>query len=58
MSTAPKLIKFKINETYFVKNHEIPLNYFNEFKTQRPWKQPLPCTYEDCISYLGEPDAA
>ena len=30
MSVAPKLINCKINATCFVKNHEIPLNYFKE----------------------------
>ena len=35
MSAAPKLINCKINATYFVKNHEILLNYFNELETQR-----------------------
>ena len=38
MSAAPKLINCKINTMYFVKNHEIFLNYFNELETQTPWK--------------------
>ena len=38
MSAAPKPINSKINATYFVKNHEIILNYFNELETQTPWK--------------------
>ena len=36
MSAAPKLINCKINATYFVKNHEILLNYFNDLETQTP----------------------
>ena len=32
-SATPKLINCKINATYFVKNHEILLNYFNELET-------------------------
>ena len=38
MSVAIKLINFKINATYFVKNHEILLKYFNELKAQTLWK--------------------
>ena len=36
MSAAPKLINC---HTYFVKNHEILLNYFNELETETPWKR-------------------
>ena len=54
MSVAPKWINFKINTTYFVKNHEILLNYFKEVEKQAPWKHVFPCTCENCISYLGE----
>ena len=36
MSAAPKLINCKINAIYFVKNHEILLNYFNEPETKTP----------------------
>ena len=57
MSAAPKLINCKINATYFVKNHEILLNYFNELETQTPWKHEFSCMCEDCISYFGEPAA-
>ena len=58
MSAAPKLINCKINATYFVKNHEILLNYFNDLETQTPWKYAFSCMCEDCISYFGEPAAA
>ena len=33
MSVAPKLVNCQINATYFVKNHEILLNYFKEPET-------------------------
>ena len=46
----------KINATYFVKNHEIFLNYFNELETQISWKHAFSYTCEGCISYFGEPD--
>ena len=36
MNVAPKLVNCKINATYFVKNHEILLNYFKEPETQTP----------------------
>ena len=36
ISAAPKLINCKINATYFVKNREILLNYFNELQIQTP----------------------
>ena len=34
MSAAPKLLNYKINATYFVKNHDILLNYFNELENR------------------------
>ena len=34
MSIAPKLITCWVNMTYFVKNHEILLNYFEENEEQ------------------------
>ena len=58
MSAATKLINCKINATFFVKSHEILLNYFNELETQAPWEHAFSCMCEDCISYFGEPDAA
>ena len=54
MSVAPKLINCKINSTYFIKNHEILLNYFKESKSQTPSKHVFPSTCEDCISSFGE----
>ena len=58
MSVAPKLMNCRVNTTYFVKNYEIFLKYFNEFETQTPWKHVFSCTCEDCISYFGEPATA
>ena len=57
MSAAPKLINCKINATYFVNNHEILLNCFNELETQTPWKHAFCCMCEDCILYFGASDA-
>ena len=33
---APKLMNCRVNMTYFVKNHEILLNYFDENEEQIP----------------------
>ena len=54
MSAAPTLINCAINATYFVKNHGILLNYFNDPETQTPWKHAFSCACEDCVSYFGE----
>ena len=54
MGVAPKLTNYKINATYFVKNHEILLNYLNEPETQTPLKHVFICTCEDSILYFGE----
>ena len=58
MSVAPKLINCRVNTTYFAKNYEILLKYFNESEIQTPWKHLFSCTCEDCISYFGEPATA
>ena len=58
MSAASKLINCKIKATYFVKNHEILLNHFNQLETQTPWKHAFSCTCEDFISYYREPATA
>ena len=57
MSAAPKLINCKINATYFVKNHKIFLNYFNDSETQTPSKHAGVFLCEDCILYFREPAA-
>ena len=36
MRLAPKLLNFRVNMTYFVKNHEILFSYFEESKEQIP----------------------
>ena len=38
MSIAPKIMNCRVNITYFVKNHEILLNYIEENEEQIPWK--------------------
>ena len=59
MRVAPKSMNSRVNRTYFFKNYEILFKYFDEMKTQTPWKHAFSCTYEDCISYyLGEPATA
>ena len=45
MSVAPKLMNCRVNMTYFVKSHEILLNYFEENEEQIPWKHEFSCTY-------------
>ena len=34
MGVAPKLMNCRVNMTYFVKNHEILINYFEENEEQ------------------------
>ena len=53
MSVGSKLINCMVNVTYFFKNHEILLKYFDEAQT--PWKHEFFCTCEDCISYFPAP---
>ena len=55
MSAAPKLM---IGKTYFVKNHEILWNYFNDLEKHTPWKHAFSCVCEDCISYFAQPATA
>ena len=35
MRTAPKFIDCRVNMTYFIKNHETLINYFQENKENR-----------------------
>ena len=44
MSVAPELMNCRVNTTYFVKNHEILLNYFEENEEQIPRKHEFYCT--------------
>ena len=34
MRSAPKLMNCRVNMTYFIKNHEILMNYFEENEEQ------------------------
>ena len=56
MSVALKLKNCKINARYFVKNHEILLNYFKEPETQRTWNTcflvRVKIVFHTCITYL------
>ena len=54
MSVAPKLLKCRVNMTYFVKNYEILIGDFEENEEQIPWKHNIYCTCEACISYFSE----
>ena len=44
MWVAPKLVNCRVNITYFLKNHEILFNYFEENEGQIPWKDEFLCT--------------
>ena len=50
MDVAPKLMNCRVNVKYFLKNHEIIFKYFADEEIQTPWKHPVFCTCEDCIS--------
>ena len=52
MNVAPKLLNCRVNMTYFVKNHDILFNYFEENEEQIPWKHEFYCICENCISYF------
>ena len=54
MNAAPKLLNCWVNMTYFIKNYEILLGYFEENGVQIPWKHNIYCTCEACISYFSE----
>ena len=53
MIIAPKLFNCRVNMTYFVKNHDILLNYFQEIE-QTPWKHSVNCVCQTCNSYFTE----
>ena len=50
VSVAPTLLNYRVNMTYFVKNHKILFSYFEENKEQIHWKHKFYCTCEDCNS--------
>ena len=54
MSVAPKLVNCRVNVTIFLKKYEILFKHFNK-EIQAPWKHPVFCTCEDCISYFPVP---
>ena len=54
MSVAPKLLKCRVNMTYFIKKYENLLGYFEENEEQLPWKPNIYCACEACISYFSE----
>ena len=53
MRIAPKLMNSRVNMTYFVKNHDILMNYFEENEEQ-PWIYNVSCDCEACNSYFTE----
>ena len=55
MGITPKLWNCRVNMTYFVKNHKILFNYFEENEEQIPWKHNVCCNCETCNSYFKEP---
>ena len=54
MIIAPTLFNCRVNMTYFVKNHDIVLNYFQEIEEQAPWKHSANCVCQTCNSYFTE----
>ena len=55
ISAAPKLMNCRVNVTFFLKNHEILFKHFADEEIQTPWKHPVFCACEDCISYFPAP---
>ena len=53
MIIATKLFNCRVNMTYFVKNHDILLNYFQEIE-QIPWKHSVNCVFQTCNSYFTD----
>ena len=54
MIIAPMLFNCRVNMTYFVKNHDILLNYFQEIKEQTLWKHSANYVCQTCNSYFTE----
>ena len=54
MKIAPKLMNYRANMTYFILNHDILFNYFNEENEEQPWKRSVPCNCDVCNSYFTE----
>ena len=53
MIIAPKLFSCWVNMTYFVKNHDILLNSFQEIE-QTLWKYRVNCVYQTCNSHFTD----
>ena len=51
MCVASKLLGCRVNMTYFIKNYESLMTYF-ENKGQISWKHPLECKRSGCNSYF------
>ena len=54
MIIAPKLFNCRVNMTYFIKNHDILINYFQEIEEHTPWKHSVNCVCQTCNSYFTE----
>ena len=54
MRIAPKLMNCRVNMTYFVLNHDILFDYFNEENEEQSWKHSISCECEGCNSYFTE----
>ena len=54
MRIVPKLMTCRVNMTYFVLNHDILFNYFNEENEEQSWKHSASCDCEGCNSYSTE----
>ena len=54
MRIAPKLMNCRANMTYFVLNHDILFNYFNEENEEQTWKLSVSCNWEVCNPYFAE----
>ena len=54
MKIAPKPTNCRVNMKYFLLNHDILFNYFNEENEEQPWKHSVPCNCEVCNSYFTE----
>ena len=52
MRLTLKLLNCKVNMTFFVKNHDILFNYFEEKEEQIPWKHNVCYDCETCSSYF------
>ena len=54
MRIALKLLNCRFKMTYFVKNHDILFNQFNENEEQTTWKHNVNCACKNCNSYFTE----